>query len=283
MSPDTLSVLLRALSFVAMLQAAGIAVFVAAFSRHLVRAGNEVRYFGAWSAAVALPLLSAQFASEAARMAGEFGGMFDLSLQRTALASDAGAAFAVRVVALGLILLGLPRGGGAAKVTGCAGSVLVATSFALMGHTAVHPDRWLLAPALLCHVFIVGSWFGGIPALYLVTLREAPSVAARIVEGFSRFAIRVVPWLAVAGALMSLLLVRSLALFGEPYGWLLLTKIAAFALLIGLGAANRLRLGPAVAHGATRWFHRSLVAEYLLMLAVLGTTATMTSLYSPEP
>ena len=283
MSPDTLSVLLRALSFMAMLQAAGIAVFVAAFSRHLIRADREVRYFGAWSAAAALPLLSAQFVLEAARMAGEFGGLFDVSLQRTALASGAGAAFAARVVALGLILFGVPRGGRAAQVTGCAGSVLIATSFALTGHTAVHPDRWLLAPALVYHVFIVGYWFGGIPALYLVTLREAPNLAARIVEAFSRFAIWVVPSLAIAGALMSLVLVRRLAVFGEPYGWLLLAKIAAFALLIGFGAANRLRLGPAVARGTTRWFKRSLVAEYLLMLGVLAATATMTSLYSPEP
>jgi putative copper resistance protein D len=133
------------------------------------------------------------------------------------------------------------------------------------------------------HVFFVGFWAGGIPALYLVTLREAPDLAARIVEAFSRVVIWVVPSLAIAGALLALLLVRRLAVLGEPYGWLLLTKITAFALLIGLGAANRLRLGPAVALGATRGFKRSLVAEYVLMLGVLGTTAIMTSLYSPEP
>jgi putative copper export protein len=282
-SPDTLSVLLRALSFAALLQAAGSAVFVAMFSRHLVRAGDEVRHLGAWSAAVALPLLGAQLVLEAARMAGEFAGVFDMSLQRMAFASGVGAAFAARVVALGLILVGLARGGRVAQLIGCAGSVLVAASFALMGHTAVRPDRWLLAPALIGHVFFIGLWFGGIPALYLVTLREAPDLAARIVEGFSRVAIWVVPSLAIAGALLALLLVRRLAVFGEPYGWLLLTKIAAFALLIGLGAANRLRLGPAVALGATRGLKRSLVAEYVLMLGVLGTTATMTSLYSPEP
>ena len=283
MSPDTLSVLLRALSFVALLQAAGIAVFVAAFSRHLVRAGDEVRHFGVWSAAAALPLLSAQFVLEAARMAGEFAGVFDVSLERMAFASGVGAAFAARVVALALILVGLARSGRVAQLTGCAGSALVATSFALTGHTAVHPDRWLLAPALISHVFIVGFWFGGIPALYLVTLREAPHLAARIVEAFSRVAIWVVPSLAIAGALIALLLVRHLTVLGQPYGWLLLTTMTAFALLVGLGAANRLRLGPAVALGATRWFKRSLVAEYLLMLGVLGATATMTSLYSPEP
>jgi putative copper export protein len=48
---------------------------------------------------------------------------------------------------------------------------------------------------------------------------------------------------------------------------------------------NKWRLGPAIARGAARdvrWFRRSIAAEYLLILAVLITTAAMTSFFSPE-
>lgn len=283
MSPDALSVLLRALSFVALLQATGIAVFVALFSRHLVGAGDELRWLAAWSAAVALPLLIAQLALEAARMAGEFEGVLDMSLERIVLTSPAAAAFAARVLGLVVIVGGLLRGSRMAEWVACAGSLLVAASYALTGHTAVHPHRLLLASALISHVLIAAFWLGAIPALYLATLREAGDRAGELIELFSRVATWVVPVLAAAGVVMALVLVARLTVLAQPYGWLLLGKVAAFTVLIGLAAVNRSRLGPAVALGATRAFRRSLAAEYALLVAVLAATATMTSLYSPEP
>jgi putative copper export protein len=283
MSPDALSVLLRALSFVALLQATGIAVFVALFSRHLVRAGDGLRRLGAWSAAVALPLLIAQLALEAARMAGEFEGVLDMSLERILLTSPAAAAFAARVLGLVVIVGGLLRGSRMAQWVACAGSLLAAASYALMGHTAVHPQRLLLASALISHVLIAAFWLGAIPALYLATLREAGDRAGELIAAFSRVATWVVPILAVAGVVMALVLVARLSVLAQPYGWLLLGKVTAFTVLIGLAAANRSRLGPAVALGAMRGFRRSLAAEYALIVAVLAATATMTSLYSPEP
>jgi len=59
LSPDALSVLLRAASFVALLQAAGISLFVALLSRHITTAGHGIRRLGVRSAVVALPLLAA--------------------------------------------------------------------------------------------------------------------------------------------------------------------------------------------------------------------------------
>ena len=55
------------------------------------------------------------------------------------------------------------------------------------------------------------------------------------------------------------------------------------AVAMGFAAANRLRLGPAVARGATRYFKGSLAAEYALIVGALAATTTMTSLFSPEP
>lgn len=283
MSPDLLSVALRAASLAALLQGAGIALFLARFGSLLDNAERGIRRLGVWSVVAALPLLLGQFLLEAARMAGEFAGVFDGSLQRVALTSAAGATLAARVAGLILVLAGLLRRGRHARVIGSAGSLLAAASFALMGHTAVDPQRWLLAPALIAHALIAAFWLGAIPALYLVALREPAARAGALVDAFSKVAIWIVPLLAVAGALMAVLLVPNLAVFAEPYGWLLLAKILGFTLLMGLAAANRWRLGPAVAQGATRSFKRSLAAEYLVMLGVLAATAIMTSLYSPEP
>ena len=280
MSPDALSILLRAASFVALLQAAGIPLFMALFSGHLTAAAGEIRSVGVRSAAVAVPLLAAQFALEAARMAGEYAGVLDWSMQRMVLGSAVAAAFAVRVLGAVLIATGLSGRSRPAQAIAYAGVLLVAVSFALSGHTAVHPMRWLLAPALVIHLLVAAFWLGAIAALYLVTLRETAG-AARVIEAFSKVALWIVPLLAVAGVVMVLLLLPGLGAFAQPYGRLLLIKMTGFVLLMGLAAANRWRLGPAVATGATRGFKRSLVVEYLLIAAVLGATATMTTLYSP--
>lgn len=282
MSPDSLSVLLRTLSFIVLLQAAGIAIFVPLFPGH-TGLGMDMRRLGKLSAAIALPLLAGQFVLEAARMAGDFSGVFDGTLQGMALASPAAATLVVRVLGVALILAGLSRASATARALGLGGAFLTAASFALMGHTAVHPCRVLLAPLSTTHVLIAAFWFGAIPVLCLATLRETPERAGALIERFSRIAVWVVPLQAIAGALMALLLVRRLAVFLEPYGWLLLAKMTGFALLMALAAANRLRLGPAVTLGSAKPFRRSLVAEYLLFAGIFAATATMTGLYSPEP
>jgi len=51
---------------------------------------------------------------------------------------------------------------------------------------------------------------------------------------------------------------------------------------MGLAAANKSRLGPAVALGKPRAFRQALVSEYALIVGVLAITATMTSLFSPN-
>ena len=282
MSPDTLSVVLRALSFVALLQAAGIAIFVALFGSYVRHSQTTIRQLGVWSAVVAAPLLIGQYLLEPARMAGDLTGIFDPSLQRLAMRSPVAATLAARMVGLALIAVTLARGKTPRPALLIAGGLVVALSFSLMGHTAVHPARALLAPALTAHAFIAAFWFGALPALYVATAREPPEGARRLIDAFSRLAIWLVPGLALAGLVMAAVLVRRLAVFGEPYGWLLLAKAVGFGTLMALAAANRARLGPAVALGRTRAFKQSLVAEYALIAAVLAATAVMTALYSPD-
>ena len=80
-------------------------------------------------------------------------------------------------------------------------------------------------------------------------------------------------------------MIRHLAEFRTGYGISLLAKFAGFAVLMGLAAVNKWRLGPAIAGGDARVlasFRRSLAIEYVLICAVLSVTAVMTTFYSPE-
>src|SRR5260370_36085370 len=83
---------------------------------------------------------------------------------------------------------------------------------------------------------------------------------------------------------MAVLLLPNLSALNEPYGKLLIAKVVGFTLVMGLAAANKWRLGPALALGgvpSARWFRRSVAAEYVLIAAVLAITAGKKSFFFP--
>lgn len=285
MLPDVLSAALRALGFVSVFQAAGVAIFVAVFHASLGDSLKIILRVGRTAAILALALVLSHLALEASRMTGNLTGVFDPDLQQRVLTSSMGATAGLRIAGLLVLLVGLSGNGGFAQLVAVTGANLTLFSFALIGHTSVDAARWILAPLLLVHVLIVAFWFGALLPLYAITLREKPVVAAKIVEYFSRIAFWLVPGILVAGIAMALFLVPSLATLREPYGMLLLAKIAGFALLMGLAAANKWRLGPAIERGedsGIRLFRRVVAIEYILIVAVLAITAVMTSFFSPE-
>ena len=118
-----------------------------------------------------------------------------------------------------------------------------------------------------------------------MTREEEPRAAAGLLARFSALGVRLVPLIAVAGAVMALLLLPDAAALREPYGQLLLVKIALFVLLMGLAALNRLRLVPQVERGeahALRTLRASMLAEYLLICGAAAVAAVMTGFYSPH-
>jgi len=218
-------------------------------------------------------------------MADELRGVFDPSLQRLVLASTASVVLLARLAGLGILAIAGRRPGSSLRFLGAFGAVLLAASFALTGHTAVHPLRLALAPLLTAHTLIVAFWFGSLLPLYLVTVHETRERAGNAIEAFSVIAMRSVPWIALTGLVMALLLVRQMAVLAQPYGRLLLLKVGGFVVLMGLAALNRWRFGPAVAAGSGEGvlrLRRSLVAEYALIVGVLTATAIMTSFFSPD-
>jgi putative copper export protein len=282
---DVLSVVLRALSFVLLFQAAGVALFVALFGYRLASSRGAVIRLGRAAALGAIVLVAAHYALEPARMAGELSGMWDPTLQGMMWHSPSRAALICRLVGLLLIAIGLQGASPWWTIVAVGGATLATAAFTLTGHTSVNAHRGALAALLMLHLLVVAFWFGALWPLYLASVRETPARASDIIERFTAVATWLVPVILIAGIVMAVLLLPNFSVLSQPYGELLIAKALGFAVLMGLAAANKWRLGPGLVHEAAqggRWFRRSVAAEYVLIAAVLTITAVMTSFFSPE-
>jgi copper resistance protein D len=283
--PDIASLVLRALSFVLLFQAAGVAIFIALFGRRLDRSQAAVRRLGQAAALAGMVLVAGHYALEAARMAGEMSGLWDPRLQEMMWHSASRAALLCRLLGLLLITVGLHAASQRRTIVAVGGAVLATGAFTLMGHTSVNSHRAVLATLLMVHLLIVAFWFGALGPLYLASLKEPAARAFDLTHRFTAVATWLVPVIVLAGATMAALLLPNVAALRTPYGRLLIIKFTGFVLLMGLAAANRWRFAPGLASTRNRSelrFRRSLGAEYVLIAAILAVTAIMTSSFSPD-
>jgi putative copper resistance protein D len=189
------------------------------------------------------------------------------------------------VVGLTVIAVTAMKSGAGRQSLAVVGATLTLSSFLFTGHTADHAQRWLLAILLIIHLMIAAFWFGALLAFLVTATRESPQAYGVMVRDFSKTASLLVPFVLLAGLLMAFVLMPDLAALSAPYGNLLLFKIAAFTLLMTLAAWNKFRLSPALvsqAPGALTRFGRIVAVEWILIALVLGATAIMTGLFSPE-
>ena len=283
--PDLVVICLRALSFIASFQAAGAVLFVAVFLSRLPPSSlRDNRRLASITAFVAIVLTISQHALGPARMTGEFGDVFDASLQRFLFESGAGTAVVARVIGLGLILLAFNPNQRAGLILAVFGAILVPVSFVAMGHTATHDPGWLLSPLLIMHLLVASFWFGALLPLRRILEHESAATARELLFQFSTLAVRAVPMLFVAGVALAALLLGSWSRLMTPYGWILLLKTAGFALLMALAALNRWRLTPRMGseQSVTLALNRSIAGEWIIIAAILTATATMTALFSPD-
>ena len=282
---DLTWVTLRGAGLVLLFQGTGAALFSLGFGRFLTRSGSAIRRTGLRAVSGALIVLVAQYLMEPVHLAGEWRSIADGSLHRMVLGSSLGAALALRFAGLASVAVGLAAVGPAAKAAALGGSVAALTSFTLTGHTSVAPHRLILASCLLAHLAIVAFWFGSLWPLRQVLALEPRETATRALEVFSSVAVWLVPLIPLAGAGMAIGLLPDWATLLAPYGLVLILKLALFAMLMGLAAANRSRLTPALARGeaaALPRLRRTVAAEYVLICAVLAATAVLTGFLSPE-
>ncbi len=167
----------------------------------------------------------------------------------------------------------------------------------VVSHSATSSGWWPLAPiADAVHLYGAALWVGGLLAVFRVRpwLRDPtpPAFARAVLEGFSRFALLGVLLVVSAGLVLGVILIGSVdALFGTPYGWVVLGKGALLVPMVAVGAWNRrnLRSAEAEARGpaaAVRAVARNVRVEAAMGAAVLvlaGLLVTMNPAAAPQP
>ncbi len=284
MSVDTLSIVVKAIGYITLLQGVGIALFVAAFGPLLERSGATIRHLGVASVVTSIVALLLFHLIESARMTGEYGGVMDPVLQGRVLSSSMGATTGLRLLGATLVVLGLWRESSARTLLAIMGATIATTSFLLVGHSVSHQPRWLLVPLLEFHVLVAAFWFGSIAPLIIIARREVHLIAHAIVKQFSSAAAALVPAMAAAGLGMAWMLTGGTYSITDPYCVSLTGKVGLLAIALMLAGLHRWRFGPSLATGSSqvvRMFSRSLAFEYVVLATVIALTATMTNLFSP--
>jgi putative copper resistance protein D len=171
-----------------------------------------------------------------------------------------------------------------------AAALCLIAAIAWTGHAASTPFTLgyvhLTADAL--HLAAAAVWTGGLVSLALLLHAISNGVApvsseVDAVRRFSVIGVVSVAILAGSGAVNAWILVGSLhGLLVTQYGWVLMTKLAAVAIMLALAAINRFWLTPRIASPesdvALRYLTRNTMAEIglaLFVYAVVGVLGTL--------
>lgn len=248
-----------------------------------------------WSAGALLGATLLGLAAQTSVLAGSVSEGLKLSSLTAVVSTMAlGKAAIVRTIAAGLALsavLALPPGRPLFWLCTVLGAVITA-SLAWMGHGAATQGAGgpVHLTADILHALAAGVWIGAL-VVFFALLRPTPrnagnhDAAHRALHGFSGVGSGLVAVLVGTGLVNSWFLVgpaRISGLWTTPYGQLLLLKLLLFTGMLGLAAANRFLLTPALGaaleNNETRQLaltalRRSLVVETTLAFLVLGVIA----------
>jgi copper transport protein len=163
-----------------------------------------------------------------------------------------------------------------AQALSAAALVGIGMAFAASGHASTAEPQWLTRMSVFLHVIGLAFWIGALMPL-LMMLRRADADGLTIMNRFSVAILPVVIMLMIAGVILAVIQLGSVqALWMTPYGTILLLKLLAVGGLLTLAAANRLVFTPALAQNQAQqrtWFARSIAAEGVLVLLILGLVA----------
>ena len=241
---------------------------------------DRTRGLAAAFAVLGLAATILAFSLRGANLTGDLSGMTDPEMLGLLWTTPVGTALLLRLVGLGLLIAGLFMGRVGAWVA-VLGGIIAIWSFDHVGHISSR-DTTLLDIALTLHLLAVALWIGILtPLKRLATSTVTFASAADVGHRFGVVAAVAVPALIIVGGYMGYQLVGSLpALLGTGYGQALIIKVLLVGLLLGLAAANKLRFIPALRAGdpaAASHLSKSISVEWLVILAVLGTTAVLTT------
>ena len=171
----------------------------------------------------------------------------------------------------------------------------ISASFAWTGHGAATEGAGHATHLVsdIVHAVAASVWIGALAAFAILILQRPSGDPAwhggigRSLTGFAGVGAAAVGALVVSGLINSAYLVgwaKVSSLPASPYGVLLMIKLALFGLMVVLAAIHRFRLAPLMARDARRAMpplKKSLMAEFILALAILAVIAVMGTLPPP--
>ncbi|VVN20275.1 Copper resistance protein D [Pseudomonas fluorescens] len=285
---ELINIVLRFALYVDLLLVFGLALFALYSAGTLLRFRPMLRgmaLIGALLSVAGLMLMTRAMSGETALAA------LWPHLKMMLLETDVGLAWAVRMIALIVVLI---RPG--AWLASVAGAIALA-SLAWSGHGAMDEGTlrfWHFLSDIL-HLLAAGAWLGAM--LALVLMARGPVDEARIRS--LAFAVRRFEWigavivltLSITGVVNYLFIVgpRLDEVLLGTYGGLLAIKVLLFAGMLVLAALNRFHLGPALAQAlrngqyviAANALRRSVVVELAIALLIVALVAWLGTL-SPE-
>ena len=220
------------------------------------------------------------FSLRGANLTGDVSGLTDPEMLKLLWTTPVGTALLLRLVGLSLLIAGLLMGRVGTWVS-VLGGVIAIWSFDQVGHVS-GLGTTLLDLALILHLLVVALWIGVLtPLKRLASSSSTYASAADVGHRFGVVASATVPVLIIVGGYMGYQLVGSFtALVGTSYGQAMIIKVLLVGLLLGLAAANKLRFIPALRTGdpaVANHLSKSISIEWIVILAVLGMTAVLTT------
>lgn len=201
-----------------------------------------------------------------------------------------GPVLAVRGAALiaALVATMIPRGNRLALLP----AALAAGTLAWTGHAGATEEMAgaLHRAADIAHIWAASGWIGALAVLLHIVLRLRPGTnIAPVTTMLARFSLMgtlIVATLIITGAINAIMIVgltQLPSLLDSRYGLLLGIKIMLFGLMLGLAAANRWWLTPALETGvasqrAIRRLRLSLLAESSAAIAIVALVAWLGTL-----
>jgi copper resistance protein D len=279
---DGVTVVVRALHYVASIGAAGLALFAVGFG-HRLEAGEAERLRRTLLAAVVAGLLFSVVALALRVLVLTAGASAtDADVWGAVMRSRIGDAFWLRTGGLVLVAAAATRWR-AGPAIAAVGAALVMGSYAAMGHSMLYGPRQEIAALVVLHLAVVAFWVGSLPPLLWVAKRADGASAAALLRDWSRAATVAVGVMLATGLLLTwYLTVRLDRILDAWHGWALLWKVAAVLLALGLAGWNRLRHTPALRRGeqgAGARLAASIRVEMLIVLLAFYAAAEMVSVH----
>jgi copper transport protein len=202
--------------------------------------------------------------------------LLNLAPWRAAMATTLGPSLVIAAAAMGLSGLALrSRLAKAQRTLSALAMAGVGLSLAASGHAGTAPPQSVTRPAVFLHAIGLAWWVGALLPLMALALRPTQPLLP-VLQRFSTAAVPVVGMVALTGLLLAVIQLEGFAgLIDTRYGWLLCTKLALVAALLGLAALNRLSLTPALQSRSRnrRPLARSIGLECAVVVAILIVVA----------